>query len=320
MRTKTYQIKGGSIQEIDVPVSALNFDDESYVYACDILCKERQAAIDLLQQLGFDLSFCNQLLSPQENLRFTYYGNVLYGELAYYSEKTKRPYYAAVIIYKNTVLNIYEEELGISKNIISSISNLSVTEVSSFSLEHVLYILVLELLSYNASIILEFRNKIEKYTRVINDDPDKVTPEFLLESKNHLSDYSMVVEQLFYTLSFPPAKEILNVNSSYKTHFNELIKSMSLLKSSLNQVDNKLESLTDHLELMQQEKSNKRLKYLTIIQAVFVPLTLVAGIYGMNFKFMPELDVEYGYFYSLGFMAIIAIATLAYFYNKKWFD
>jgi len=49
-----------------------------------------------------------------------------------------------------------------------------------------------------------------------------------------------------------------------------------------------------------QELFNKRLSTITILQAIFVPLTLIAGIYGMNFAFMPELKWEHGYFFDFG--------------------
>jgi magnesium transporter len=64
-------------------------------------------------------------------------------------------------------------------------------------------------------------------------------------------------------------------------------------------------------------RTNEIMKVLTIISAVFIPLTLVAGIYGMNFKHMPELAWGYPY-YFYGLMALIAILLLGYFRAKGW--
>lgn len=62
---------------------------------------------------------------------------------------------------------------------------------------------------------------------------------------------------------------------------------------------------------------NNTMRVLTVITAIFVPLTFVVGIYGMNFRHMPELEWEHGYFYALGFMLLIAsgFGFVAY---KKW--
>jgi len=65
-------------------------------------------------------------------------------------------------------------------------------------------------------------------------------------------------------------------------------------------------------------KLNEVMKILTIFAAIFIPLTLISGIYGMNFRFMPELEWLYGYPFALGLMAATAIVLLGYFRCKKW--
>lgn len=66
-------------------------------------------------------------------------------------------------------------------------------------------------------------------------------------------------------------------------------------------------------------KMNEVMKLLTIITTIFIPLSFIAGIYGMNFDNMPELRWHYGYFEVLGFMGLILIGMVIYFRHKKWF-
>ena len=63
---------------------------------------------------------------------------------------------------------------------------------------------------------------------------------------------------------------------------------------------------------------NEVMKVLTVIATIFMPLTFIAGVYGMNFKHQPELEWRYGYFMSLGVMATIAVGMLVFFKRKKW--
>ena len=63
---------------------------------------------------------------------------------------------------------------------------------------------------------------------------------------------------------------------------------------------------------------NEVMKVLTIIATIFMPLTFIAGVYGMNFKYLPELEWRYGYFAALTLMAAIAVGMLFYFKRKKW--
>lgn len=60
------------------------------------------------------------------------------------------------------------------------------------------------------------------------------------------------------------------------------------------------------------------MKVLTIIATIFMPLTFLAGVYGMNFKHMPELEWLWGYPFALGLMIVIALSMLLYFRRKKW--
>ena len=65
-------------------------------------------------------------------------------------------------------------------------------------------------------------------------------------------------------------------------------------------------------------RMNEVMKVLTIMSSIFIPLTFLAGIYGMNFEFIPELRYRYGYFVLLGVMLVMFIALVFYFKRKKW--
>ena len=64
-------------------------------------------------------------------------------------------------------------------------------------------------------------------------------------------------------------------------------------------------------------RMNEIMKVLTIIATVFMPLTFLAGVYGMNFKYMPELEWRWGYIALWGVMIVVAIFMLIYFRRKK---
>jgi magnesium transporter len=90
-------------------------------------------------------------------------------------------------------------------------------------------------------------------------------------------------------------------------------------RSGLLHLQGRLERLHTQYRLDIQTQTGSRLRILTILSAVCLPLTLVAGIYGMNFQFMPELDERYAYFAVLAFMVVLAGFMLIFFYSKGWF-
>jgi len=59
-------------------------------------------------------------------------------------------------------------------------------------------------------------------------------------------------------------------------------------------------------------------KFLTIFSAVWLPLSFIAGVYGMNFENMPELKTRNGYFMTLGVMALVGLSLLLFFWRKGW--
>jgi magnesium transporter len=65
-------------------------------------------------------------------------------------------------------------------------------------------------------------------------------------------------------------------------------------------------------------RMNEVMKVLTIVSTIFIPLSFLAGIYGMNFEHMPELRWQYGYPVAVSGMAVVGLGMLAYFRYRKW--
>jgi magnesium transporter len=159
------------------------------------------------------------------------------------------------------------------------------------------------------------------------------------------------VEQLEDTLTGKPDESILNKIHSLKREMILLRKSVWPLREMINGLE-RIESSLIHKETLRffrdvydhtiqvidtietyrdmifsmhdtylstiSNRMNEVMKVLTIIATLFIPLTFIAGIYGMNFEFMPELKWPFGYFAVLGIMALVALVMVIYFKKKKW--
>jgi magnesium transporter len=99
-------------------------------------------------------------------------------------------------------------------------------------------------------------------------------------------------------------------NLSHHSHLiiHEIDSIREILNDLLNQIDNAL-----------MQRLNQTMRVLTAFAAIFLPLTLITGIYGMNFKWIPELSWKYGYFYALALLVGCAVTLLFVFKKKKWF-
>jgi magnesium transporter len=112
----------------------------------------------------------------------------------------------------------------------------------------------------------------------------------------------------------------IEINDFEEGYFSELKEQASFLIDDIDFDLQQLESSINLIFNMQSHRLNEVMKTLTILSVIFIPLTFLAGIYGMNFDNIPELHTENGYFILLGVMAFVAIATFVYFKRKNWLD
>jgi magnesium transporter len=100
----------------------------------------------------------------------------------------------------------------------------------------------------------------------------------------------------------------------YRDVYDHLVRIEDLNQTIRDRADN---ALATYLSAV-ANKQNETMKVLSIVAAIFLPLTLVAGIYGMNFEHMPELKWEWAYFAVLGFMGIVVISVIWWFWARNW--
>lgn len=172
-------------------------------------------------------------------------------------------------------------------------------------------------------IVNELLNTFEKPIKTQSERMDALEQSIFLKGGSNLS-----VEQLYFEKSKARlTKKLLVITQSVFNQF----KVYDSLNTNLQDVKDTILDLTLRTEEVvedanallhsymsfQAQKSNDVMKLLTVFSAFFLPLTFIAGVYGMNFDNMPELRWNYGYFITLFIMLIIAIGILAWFRRKN---
>lgn len=89
---------------------------------------------------------------------------------------------------------------------------------------------------------------------------------------------------------------------------------------AMARMKNRIEDLHNFQVRQADETTNRRLKVLTVLSAVYLPPTLIAAIYGMNFEEIPILSVPFGYALVMAIMVAIVVGQLAFFYKRGWFE
>lgn len=161
--------------------------------------------------------------------------------------------------------------------------------------------------------------KIETLENKMVLNPDRETLRAINLLKHELSDLGRYIK---------PAREVISslvkmdgdfITPKNDKHFKEL---QDNINQAVELLDYYHELLYDVLNIYHSSMStrlNDIMALLTVFSVIFIPLTFIVGVYGMNFDNMPELHLRHGYFIVWGVMMLISIGMLWYFRRKKWF-
>lgn len=108
------------------------------------------------------------------------------------------------------------------------------------------------------------------------------------------------------------------IDKSTRRYINDLQDHTVYIAETIGTFREMLTNLENTYHSGQNARMMQVMKLLTIISTIFIPLTFIVGIFGMNFDYMPELRWKYGYFLVMGSMGVIAIAMLIWFRRKRW--
>ncbi|MDL2256178.1 magnesium and cobalt transport protein CorA [Parabacteroides sp. OttesenSCG-928-K15] len=108
------------------------------------------------------------------------------------------------------------------------------------------------------------------------------------------------------------------IDEEYIALFDDLFDQLKYVIQTLENCKELLPSLVDLYASNNDLKMNKIMKRLTVVSTLFIPITFLVGFWGMNFKYMPELEWKYGYLIGLGLILVTGIATWLFMKKNKW--
>ncbi len=148
--------------------------------------------------------------------------------------------------------------------------------------------------------------EIDRFEEIITQKPE-------LKRLHRILSKARKIRKAIFQLNSFTSRTILSVKIS-----DQIVDDVRRLLDHADRLLERITLLTQFHYMVLSDKVNSVVQKLTIISAIFLPLTLIASIYGMNFKYMPELNHPLAYPVVLAVMLIIAIGQLAYFRKKKW--
>jgi magnesium transporter len=264
------------------------------------------------------------ILNTNQKPKIEYYGNdILYFTLKAINfnpyTKVVESEHVSMVMGPDFLITFQEEGTGdIFKELYQRLKN-PLAKARKFGIDYMLFSAI-DLIIDNYLGVIE---QIDDDIAILEDDIIHFPKE---RDQNLLYDYKKEVNIIRKHVF--PIREMLN--SILVFNENDMVKDNTKLYfrdaqdhavQVVEMLDSNREMIASLMDLYLSQVSNKMnnvMKVLTIISVIFMPLTFIVGVYGMNFENMPELKWKYGYFMVLGLIAIITIFMLIYFRKKKW--
>ena len=166
---------------------------------------------------------------------------------------------------------------------------------------------------------------LEKLGETIEEIEDKLVTNPTSETLQTLHDLKR--EMVFLRKSVWPLREVINrlersesalINKSTFVYLRDVYDHTIQVMDAVETYRDMLSGMLDIYLSSVSNRMNEVMKVLTVIATIFIPLTFVAGIYGMNFRYMPELEQAWSYPAVLILMLVVALVMVVYFKRKKW--
>jgi magnesium transporter len=166
---------------------------------------------------------------------------------------------------------------------------------------------------------------LEKIGATIEGLEEDLLAEPTIETMQRIHDLKR--ELIYLRKQVWPTREVINtvakgelslVQENTAVFFRDVYDHTIQIADTIESFRDVLSGLLDLYLSTISNRMNEVMKVLTIIATIFIPITFVAGIYGMNFKYMPELDWKWAYFAVWGLITAIALTMVIYFKRKKW--
>ncbi|OCT11796.1 magnesium and cobalt transport protein CorA [Paenibacillus pectinilyticus] len=267
-----------------------------------------------------DLLDCHHLLVEDamklnQRPKMDKYNNSIF--ISFFAVNTDyEPMEIALVVGKNYVVSVYKDDIPVLDSLYEEFKE--VEGKMQFPAQ-ILYHIMDRCVDEYVQIVDQIEDKVETWEEVIYQNPYSKISREIFQFKRITHSLRRVFVEERAVLGSISHQNLPYSHPDADVYFVDIFDHISRVVDS---IDMFRESMTGLLEMqisMKSDRMNETMKTLTIISTIFLPLTFIAGIYGMNFKIIPELNWDYGYLYVWGLMAAITLGMVIFFKRKNWF-
>ncbi len=186
------------------------------------------------------------------------------------------------------------------------------------SLERFLYDFLEQIVKRDRDLLEHYDKELDAMEGAISNEKGEMVSERVNEIRTEIRDLRVHYEQLLDFGQELEENEISFFKQDNLRYFRLFSNRIDRLRDSAVAISDHASQIRDIYKAHLDIKQNRIMTVLTIVTTIFMPLTLIAGWYGMNFRYMPELDSEWGYPIAITVSLLIVVGSLVFFKLKKW--
>jgi len=224
----------------------------------------------------------------------------------------------SMILTKNTVISFQEPQGGDAFDIIRTRLRQSKGRVRKLGADYLFYALMDAVVDLYFHTIERIGDKVAKIEEEIIQEPKRESLLELYKLKREVISLRKQVWPLRDMISNLLRSESEFIHANTQLFFRDLQDHTTRIIDTVETYRDLLSGIMDIYLSTNANKMNEVMKVLTIMSSIFIPVTFIAGVYGMNFEFMPELKSPYGYATVWGVMLCVMGGLVIYFKRRKW--
>jgi magnesium transporter len=316
METRAFRImRAGSLEPMPIEQATDRTDAaDSWV---DLTRPDLDEVGDLLSCLG--LAEAAPVLRRASGTLFQFLRDCVVINFPALTDQHDRTRYITFVCGRHLLVSLHDEPSAAVAETIDDLTG--ALRLESPTKTDLLFALVSALYRDNIHDGFAVRDEARDLLRLLDENENALPLEAIIDLKRRLGRFATTCEDQVYLalrfrrhhpVVFRSTEEIAAFRSIADIYFHQAFHFIERLEARVSALD-------QQVTLRLTEAANARLRLLTLLSVTFLPLTLLASIYGMNFEHMPELHWRYGYPLVLLLMAIMASASVWYFYRRGWF-
>jgi magnesium transporter len=223
----------------------------------------------------------------------------------------------SLVLGENFVISLQERIGDVFESIRDRIRN-SKGRIRKMGADYLCYSLIDTVVDNYFSILEKIGDKIESMEEKLVSDPTQKTFRQIHILKREMISLRKSVWPLRELISGLQRSESSLIKQSTGIYLRDVYDHTIQVIDTVESFRDMVSSMLDMYLSSISNRMNAVMKVLTIIATIFIPLTFIAGIYGMNFRYMPELEWRWAYPFILAVMITVAVGMLIYFRKKKW--